>query len=105
MTGEFSKVLVTAKRLADEAGQPLDKFLAAATVLEKYNLEQLQARQATSDEKAAILRALDSINGAISEDLPITDILASAGVRSIQGTKSFARYQVKRLLIAAPQSR
>jgi hypothetical protein len=98
MSGEFSKVLVTAKRLAEEAGQPLDKFLTTAFVLEKYKLEQEQARQATTDEKETILKALDSMNGAISEDLPLADILTSAGVRNVQGTKSFLRYQIRKLL-------
>jgi hypothetical protein len=95
----FGQMLMLAEKLAEEASLPIEKYIKAAAVTEKYNLQQAEARQATEAEKEMIMQALQSLNGHISEDLPPSEIIASAGVRKIQGTMSYARYQIKQLLL------
>lgn len=86
------------EKLSEKAGLPIDKFIKAATVLRERELFEQSNRRSTDDEKAAIMKYLGDLNGSISPDLPVGDILAGAGVRKVQGTMSFASRELKRVL-------
>lgn len=84
--------------LAEQAGLPLDKFVKVLTVLNSHQLAEQSERRANPEEKEAISKAIAALNGELSADLPVSDILAKAGVRKAQGTAGFAKREVKRML-------
>lgn len=84
--------------LAKKAELPMDKFVRTLAVLDEHEMEQQTERRANPEEKEAITKALTELNGELSSDLPVSEILARAGVRKAQGTASFAKREVKRML-------
>ena len=89
--------------LAEQAGLPLDKFVKVLTVLNGHQLAEQSERRARSEEKEAISKAIASLNGELSSDIAVSDILAKAGVRKSQGTAGFAKREAKRVLEIAHQ--
>lgn len=98
IVGNIVAVSAEIEKLSEEAGLPVDKFIKAATVIRKRELDEQSLRRSTDEEKAAITKQLDALNGNLSADVTIDDILIGAGVRKVQGTKSFASRELKRVL-------
>lgn len=95
----FTSVMAEIAELADKAGLPVDKFCKAATVLEEKQAALDKARQSQPEEKELIYKAIEEMDGHLSVDTPVSDILARAGVRSVQGTRSVATRGVKQYLL------
>jgi hypothetical protein len=93
------KLMTFVEDIAMKTKTPLETVLIIAVALEKQAAIEEHERSATSEEKEKINQYLGTMNGNISEDMPPEEICVAAGVRSIQGTKSFIRYQVKQLLL------
>jgi len=95
----YEDALMKADTLSKKAGVPLDKYIASIIEHEKDKRELEASRKADPEEKAKVDAYLLSLNGNLSEDLTPSDICAAANVRQIQGTRSYARFHVKRLLL------
>jgi hypothetical protein len=96
---DYLQPLMIAKELAKKAGVPFDKYIDAVTTHQEYQMEQEKKRSASPEDKEKILAYLGTLDGNISEDLPPSEICAAAGVSRKQGTMSYARYQVRQLLL------
>jgi hypothetical protein len=90
--------------LAEKAGLPMDKFVRTLAVLDEHEMAQQSERRANPEEKEAITKILAGLDGELTPDIAVSDILARAGVRKAQGTTSFAKREVKRLCDGAPQT-
>ena len=91
--------------MADEAQTPVEKFLRSLAVAEAHRTATEAARRSTEQEKAAIDRVIEELNGEISEEmenLP-NEILTKAGVRHNQGTRGYVRRAIN-LAIAHQKS-
>lgn len=95
----LTSTIAEIKDLATKAKLSTDQFINAATVLNERQTELDNSRRASPDDKAAIDAYLAQVNGELNSDMPIGDILASAGVSKKQGTSNYARAQVKKLLL------
>lgn len=85
------------KSLADKAGQSIDAYITAIAVQEQHDKELSEQRRASADEKTKISQYLDSLSN-VNREMSAADIVAAAGVRKVQGTKSFATRELKRVL-------
>lgn len=90
--------------VAKEAGLPLDKLVHVLSVLDARQTAEQNERRAMPAEKEAIAKALGDLNGAITPDLPISEILARAGVRKAQGTSAYAKRELKNALLTFNKS-
>lgn len=86
------------QRLARKAELPYEKYVNALATYDEYEKAQRDERRAHPAEKDAITRAVSELNGELSPDQSVSDVLHRAGVRTAQGTRSFAKREVKRVL-------
>ena len=84
--------------LAKKADLPFDKYIKALSVTQEHEEALQNERRACPAEKEAIAKTLAELNGQLSPDLPVGEILSRAGVRRAQGTVSFVKREVRRLL-------
>jgi len=99
MTMNIGRISIILEELAQEAGQPVDKFMKTAAVIERYQEKLHLARAASDEDKAKIDAYLGTLNGGLTEDVTPLDILRQAGVVRKQGTSSYASWQKKQLLL------
>ena len=97
MDNAVMNAIMLIEELTSKSGQPLDKFMASAKVIAAHEAELAAKRQITDNEREAIRKVIEA--DGFSEDVSPTDVCVAANVRLIQGTKSFANYQIKQLLL------
>lgn len=85
--------------MAAHAEMTIDKFMSAIAEYDSFRRKQHDARASNEEERTAIINQLKSLNGALSPDTPIMDVLANAGVRRNIGTAIFARKELQRQLL------
>lgn len=95
---DFNKIITQIQGEADEAGLNPEKYMKAVAVRQAHQVAEETARRASEDDKEKIKAELTRRDGELTIDTPISEILAMAGVRKVQGTSSFTRQEVRRLL-------
>jgi hypothetical protein len=96
---DFSRFAMELEELAAQTKVPPQQILTVAAALEKREERVLESRRATADDRAKIDAYLGTLNGAVSDDLPISDILTGAQVAKKQGTSQYA-VRAKQKMIA-----
>jgi hypothetical protein len=87
------------QQFASDSGHSVD---ACADILSRaYQMDQQSKldRRATDEEKATIHATVTGLDGELTPQMPEIDILARAGVRNAQGTRSYARREKKIALL------
>lgn len=92
------------QKFAQESNHPV---AVCTDILHRaYAMDQASKseRRATDEEKATIHATVKGLDGELTPDLPELDILARAGVRNAQGTRSYARREKKIALLTKASS-
>ena len=93
---DFSRVIAQVREEAKEAGLPVEKYMDAIAIRQKREAQEHALRAASDNDKSQIDAYLSKVNGA-AVDMPLAEVLQSAGVRQVQGTMMYARHAIKRL--------
>jgi len=86
------------REMAKKSGLSTDQYMDAISIYEEYQEKAHSERSANLDDKVLIDNYLNSLNGALSEDLSAAEMLVAANVRHNQGTSAYVRRGVKKLL-------
>ena len=89
--------------LVKKSGLSTDQYLKAIATQEEYENSVAVERRSSPESKAAITSYLGTLNGDLSHEISRKTICEKANVPYNQGNATFAKSEVKRLLLLRDQ--